>query len=77
MNKQRRNRLRDLDNRLESLIADFEQILEAETEAFDNMPENLQASERGDAMQATNDSLTALVDYLQDARTELSEVIGG
>lgn len=57
MNKDRRARLQEL---VEALAC----IQEEEQEAFDNMPESLQESERGEAMQEAIDAMDEAKDAL-------------
>jgi hypothetical protein len=58
MNAKRRKTLKTIATRLEHLdalraeiVAELENILDEEQDAFDNMPESIQNSERGDQMQ--------------------------
>lgn len=71
MNKERRNRIVDAINRIEALIQD---ILEDEQEAYDNMPENLQASENGIISEEAQDSLDSAIDALEEAISYLEEI---
>lgn len=75
MNKARRNRIAEVQNQLEALKQDIDSILEEEQEALDNMPESLQDSERGQAMQEVIDALESAIgsfdeldEYLTDAQ---------
>ena len=61
MNKARRNRIADVQTQLEALKQDIDAILSEEQEAFDNMPESLQESERGQAMQEAIDALESAI----------------
>ena len=47
MNKVRRKKLEELISSLEGICADLEYLRDEEQNAFDNMPESLQSSERG------------------------------
>lgn len=64
MNNKRRkeiaNAIRQIENVVSSILAD-------EEEAFDNMPESLQGSERGDMSQEAQDNLSGAVDALEEA----------
>lgn len=64
MNKQRRkeiaNTIRQIENVVSSILAD-------EEEAFENMPENLQESERGYTSQDAQDNLSNAIDALEEA----------
>ena len=61
MNKARRNRIADVQTQLEALKQDIDAILSEEQEAYDNMPEGLQESERGQAMQEAIDALESAI----------------
>lgn len=75
MNAVRRKEIDALIERMNELIAKANMICDAEQAAYDNLPENLQDSERGDAMQSAIDNLDAAIaaceealDYFADAR---------
>lgn len=57
MNNERRNRIAKLILQLEEMNSEIQDILSEEQDAFDNMPEGLQSSERGDTAQAAIDNL--------------------
>ena len=64
MNNKRRkeiaNAIRKIENVVSSILAD-------EEEAFDNMPEGLQESERGDISQDAQDNLSNAINALEEA----------
>ena len=64
MNNKRRkeiaNAIRQIENVVSSILAD-------EEEAFDNMPESLQGSERGDTSQEAQGNLNSAIDALEEA----------
>ena len=64
MNNKRRkeiaNAIRQIENVVSSILAD-------EKEAFDNMPESLQESERGYMSQDAQDNLSNAIDALEEA----------
>lgn len=73
MNKLRRKELSRIIEKLERLEAlrleikdELEAILEEEQEAFDNLPESLQESERGQQMQAYIDAIDGALDALDE-----------
>tara|TARA_B100000161_G_C33459165_1_gene372688 strand:+ start:131 stop:364 length:234 start_codon:yes stop_codon:yes gene_type:complete len=77
MNQERRTKI----DKALALMADakaiIEEVLDEEQEAYDNMPEGLQTSERGEAMQEAitnledaNSSVDEIEDYLEDAKGE-------
>lgn len=51
MNNERRTRILKIVSQLEEINSEIQDILSEEQEAFDNMPEGLQSSERGDTAQ--------------------------
>lgn len=73
MNKERRKKIEQIQDKLMELQADLQWIREEEEEAFDNLPEQFQDGERGEsmqeAMQAMEDADGAIqeaIDYLSD-----------
>ena len=52
----------------------LEEVRDEEQDAFDNMPEGLQDSERGDLMQDAIDNLDQTIDYLDDVLSSLEMV---
>lgn len=73
MNKDRRKRLGDIIAKLEELQSEIQSLAEEERECFDNMPEGLQESERGsaieenaDGLDETDSDLGSLLDTLND-----------
>ena len=74
MNKARRKRIQDVQTQLEVLKQEIDSIMAEEQEALENMPESLQESERGEAMQeaiyaleSAFNSCDELDEYLADA----------
>lgn len=51
MNNTRRKAIAKIAERLEELKTDFELLRDEEQEAFDNLPEGIQESERGEHME--------------------------
>lgn len=74
MNKARRKQLEDLIEQLSGIKDGIEAVLEEEQEAFDNLPEGIQASERGEAMQENIDNLQTAADSLE---SEVMDYIQG
>lgn len=73
MNKQRRNRLQKVIDKLEELKEEVSFICEEEQEAYYNMPESLQDGERGSQMydnistlEDQESNFDDLIDYLQE-----------
>ncbi len=65
MNKQRRERIREVINQLESCADDLEAIKEEEDDARDRIPENLQD---GDAYCASEECSDKIEDAISDIR---------
>lgn len=73
MNKQRRKELKSIITKLEALGDAIEEISEClqcikdeEEEAFENLPESLQESERGQQMQEYIDAMEGVLDLLNE-----------
>lgn len=76
MNKQRRKEIRDIASQLEVLMERIEAIKEEEEEAFENLPESIQYSERGEQMEEYTMSLDQAVsdiDLVRDTLLEIAE----
>lgn len=88
MNKIRRKELAHIVAKLETLEAlrleikeELEAVMDEEQEAFDNLPESLQESERGQQMQEYVDALESAVDDLEEIdldsiRDQIDDIIG-
>lgn len=77
MNNDRRKRLDAIFSTLETALNDLTTIKDEEQEAFDNMPESLQQSERGqasdeaiNAMDEAGSSIESAMDGIDTAKTE-------
>lgn len=71
MNKDRRDRIAKIKEALEDLRGQIEDLQSEEQEAFDNMPESLQQSDRGQASEAAADALQSTYDAADEAITAL------
>lgn len=72
MNNQRRERISKIVSALQELQSQIEDITSEEQDAFYNMPEGLQSSERGDKAQEAisnleSASLENVINYLESA----------
>lgn len=74
MNKQRRKMIAEVVERIEAAKGDLETIRDEEQDAFGNMPEGLQGSLRGEAMEESIESLDNAVGAIEDALEYLEEV---
>jgi hypothetical protein len=76
MNMQRRKRIEKAGRLLEELLEEITALQEEEQDAYDNMPESLQNSERGEAMYEAAEALESAVASLEEANDYLAEAIG-
>lgn len=74
MNKQRRKEIRAIASQLEVLMERIEAIKDEEEEAFENLPESIQYSERGEQMEEYTMSLDQAVSDIDLVRDTLLEV---
>lgn len=73
MNAQRRKalkavitKLEDLDSLRQEIKEELEDVMDEEQESFDNMPEGLQESDRGQQMQEYISTIEGVIDDLSD-----------
>lgn len=75
MNNERRGRLRVIKTKLDDLYEQIESVKDDEEYAFDNMPENLQYSMRGEESQDAVDALDEALEKLEEVTDLLEGVI--
>lgn len=75
MNKQRRKWLEDTIAKLEENKSEIESIEQEEREAYDNLPESIQESERGESMLENADELEQAASDLDDLISNLNEIL--
>ena len=75
MNKARRKMLEGIINNLELQKESLESVCEEEQEAYDNLPEGIQYSERGEAMSDNVNDMESVASDLEDIITTLQEVL--
>ena len=75
MNKARRKRLEEAMETLQTLIEEIDAIREEEQDAYDNMPESLQESERGERMYTIASTLEDVGYSLESAKDDLEETL--
>ena len=75
MNKARRKEIARAIELIEQACEILEAVRDEEQEAFDNMPENLQGSERGEAMEGYIGAIEEIMDYLDTS--SLQEIVDG
>ena len=73
------NLLDDLSSHIQEIESEVESIREAEEEAYDNMPENLQNSDKGEAVMEAENNLSyaksKLDDWVWDLRDTGQEIV--
>lgn len=75
MNKVRRKELTRVVDLLDQARDLLETIRDEEQEAFDNLPESIQCSERGETMEDYISTMEEMLDYLDTG--ELQEIVDG
>lgn len=73
MNKERRKSLREIQSKLESLGQDLEALKDEEEEYRDNMPENLQESDRYQRADEVCDLLQEALESMDNAYQQIEE----
>ena len=74
MNKQRRNQLANIVSRPEGIREELETLIEQENEAYDNMPESPQESDRGIFMTECIDNMDNAYSNIDDAISSIQEI---
>ena len=77
MNKTRRKEIARAIELMEQAREILEAVRDEEQEAFDNMPESLQGSERGEAMEGYISTLEEVVGSLDVDTAPLQEIVDG
>lgn len=67
MNAAQRKRIATILSELETLRGSVEELQGEEQDKYDNMPESLQSSDRGESMEEDIECLTTAADSLQEA----------
>lgn len=68
MNRERRKRIKKLQESLSEIQSELQNVLDEEQEAFDNLPESFQESEKGERMQE-------YIEYMEEALSSIEESI--
>lgn len=76
MNQDRRNRIEAALNKLDEVKSEVEGLAAEEREAFDNLSEGLQQSEKGEAIEEAANSLESAVDSLDSAYGDMQSAMG-
>lgn len=75
MNKRERKEIEPLLERAKEIADELENMADLEREKIDNLPENLQGSERADRFDEVADALSEAADTMRDAVTTAEEAI--
>ena len=75
MNKERRKQLEKVVEVLTAQMEELETIKDEEQEAFDNLPEGIQCTERGETMEENVDELDSIITDLENVIDSINEVI--
>ena len=74
MNKERRTRVSWVINNLETCKDSLENVRDSEQESFDNIPESLQESDRGQAMETNIEIFDEVIGNLDEMIEMLSDL---
>lgn len=75
VNKQRRNNLSIIKEKINSIRCSLETIKDDEELSFDNMPENLQGSSKGEESEEAIELLEETIEYIEKAIEQLDLII--
>lgn len=74
MNKERRSKITKIINQIEEAKSFLESVLADEESAFENMPENLQSSMRGEESEEAIDYMEEAIEALESAVEQLESI---
>lgn len=77
MNKQRRKEIQTISNDLLPLMTSIEDLLAEEQDYFDNMPENLQSSEKAEIAENAISNLEEALDNIRECIDNLESILEG
>ena len=75
MNNKRRKTIGLVINSLENLSADLEEVAQEESDAYENMPESIQQSDRGSNIEDNIYNLEDCISQINDVIATLSSMI--
>ncbi len=76
MNKNRRDRLAKLSDQISDIMEKLEELRDEELEAFENLPESLNSSERGEVMQTAIGAMDDALSSLENADSRILDAMG-
>lgn len=74
MNNQRRKQLKDIKSELLNIQQRLKDLMDEEQQAFDNLSDSLQCSERGEKMEDAISNMDYSYDSITDAIKEIDEI---
>ncbi len=74
MNNQRREKLRNINRKLEEINSELNAVKDDEEWAFESMPENLQSSMRGEDSQEYISIMEDAIDHIEQALEQMGEL---
>ena len=74
MNKERRSKISKIISDIETIKSKLQDVLSDEEFAFDNMPENLQSSMRGEESEEAIECMNEAIESLDEALDQLNEI---
>lgn len=77
MNNTRRKEIRKALEAIEEIYTNLETIAEEERECFENLPEGIQDSERGQLLEAYADAIEYANGDLESVRDQLTDLLEG
>ena len=77
MNKERRKAIEEIIDQLGTLKEQIESVSEEESEAYDNLPESIQYSEKGEAISENASDLEQAASDLDDIMSTLQDIMRG
>lgn len=75
MNKERRKRIEALQEQIAGIALELENLTNEEQEAYDNLPESIQETERGERMQSAADALEEAYSNMESVHDNLTEAL--
>ena len=75
-NKNRRDRLAKLSDQISDIMEKLEELRDEELEAFENLPESLNSSERGEVMQTAIGAMDDALSSLENADSRILDAMG-
>ena len=76
MNPNRRDRLARLNDQIFDIMEKLEELRDEELEAFENLPESFNSSERGEAMQTAIGAMDEALSSLDNAESRIQDARG-